>query len=101
MVGREVLAQVTPSQAGGSGAGGQREHPHWFLCSVKKTNSVIRIDFCSQEENASSPPKRARAALRAERQHLFHLLGLVLSLVHNYGQLGCRFFPQPQCDMRN
>lgn len=56
MVGREVLARVTPGQAGRSGARGQRAHPHWFLCSVRKTDQVICIDFCSREENARPPP---------------------------------------------
>lgn len=74
--GREVLAQVPPGQAGGSGAGGQREHPHWSLRSVreKKTYQVVCIALGSQEGNASSPPERARAALGAELAASF-LLG--------------------------
>lgn len=74
------------------GLGDRRSTPHWFLCSVRKTNQVICIDFCSQEENASSTPERARQLSELSRPLLLRLLGLVLFLVHDYGQLRCHFF---------
>lgn len=66
MVGRDVLAQVTPGQAGSSGARGQREHQHWFLRSVRKPNQVICIAPKKKMQAPLPIPERARAALRAQ-----------------------------------
>lgn len=63
MAGREVSAQVTPGQVGGSE--GQKEHLHWFLCSVRKNQSGDLHQLCSQEENASPLSAAAGEALRA------------------------------------
>lgn len=48
------------------GPWGQREHQHWFLCSVRKPNQVICIAPKKKMQAPLPPPKRARAAFRAQ-----------------------------------
>lgn len=57
---------------------GDRRSVHTGHGSVMKTNQVICIDFCSQEENRGSPPERARQLSELSPQLLLRLLDLVL-----------------------
>lgn len=56
---------------------GDRRSVHTGHGSVMKTNQVICIDFCSQEENRGPPPERARQLSELSPQ-LLRLLDLVL-----------------------
>lgn len=89
MVGREVPAQVTPGQAGSSGAGGGSTHTG-FCAVLGKPIRLFALTFASkrkmQAPYALPESQLLWAGLAASS------LSFRSSTVHDYGQLGCRFF---------